>query len=33
MLKIPGVTGLFSHIDRNTLKKVGEPTPNPLAGG
>jgi hypothetical protein len=33
MLKIPGVTGLFSHIDRNTLTKVGDPIPNPLARG
>jgi len=23
----------FHHTDRNTLKKIGEPTPNPLAQG
>lgn len=28
---IPGVVDPFHHIDRNTLTKIGEPTPNPLA--
>jgi hypothetical protein len=28
---IPGVADPFHHTDRNTLKKIGEPTPNPLA--
>jgi hypothetical protein len=23
--------GLVDHVDRNTLKRIGEPTPNPLA--
>ena len=31
LLQIPGVNGLFSHTDRNTLTRVGAPTPNPLA--
>jgi len=31
MLAVRGQDGLFKHRDRNTLKKVGEPTPNPLA--
>jgi hypothetical protein len=22
---------LADHVDRNTLKRIGEPTPNPLA--
>jgi hypothetical protein len=30
-LQIPGVDGLFSHTDRNTLTRVAAPTPNPLA--
>ena len=30
-LQIPGRDDLFSHIDRNTLTRVGEPEPNPLA--
>jgi hypothetical protein len=33
VLQIPGRDTPFSHIDRNTLVKVGEPTPNPLARG
>jgi hypothetical protein len=33
LLDIPGRDGPFSHIDRNTLVRVGPPTPNPLAGG
>ena len=31
MLKIRGQDELFHHTDRNTLTKIGEPTPNPLA--
>lgn len=31
MLAIRGQTELFRHRDRNTLVKVAEPTPNPLA--
>ena len=31
VLEIPGADQPFSHIDRNTLAKVGEATPNPLA--
>lgn len=31
MLKVHGRTELFQHRDRNTLVKVAEPTPNPLA--
>ena len=31
ILAIRGRDGLFHHRDRNTLTKVGEPTPNPLA--
>jgi hypothetical protein len=30
-LEIPGVDGLFSHTDRNTLTRIAAPTPNPLA--
>lgn len=30
-LQIPDRDELFSHIDRNTLSKIGEPVPNPLA--
>ena len=30
-LRIPGRTEIFRHIDRNTLTRVGVPTPNPLA--
>jgi hypothetical protein len=28
---IPGLVDPFHHTDRNTLTKIGEPTPNPLA--
>jgi hypothetical protein len=28
---IPGAKDPFHHTDRNRLKKIGEPTPNPLA--
>ncbi len=31
MLQVRGRTAPFRHVDRNTLAKVGEPTPNPLA--
>jgi len=31
ILKIHGQDELFHHKDRNTLSKIGEPTPNPLA--
>ncbi|MEY4767129.1 MAG: hypothetical protein RI907_3802 [Pseudomonadota bacterium] len=31
VLQIQGQTELFHHRDRNTLTKVAEPTPNPLA--
>lgn len=31
VLKIRGKPDLFHHTDRNTLTKVAEPTPNPLA--
>jgi len=31
VLIIPGRTEPFHHTDRNTLRKIGEPTPNPLA--
>ena len=31
VLMIPGHEGPFHHTDRNTLKKIGDPTPNPQA--
>jgi hypothetical protein len=31
ILVIPGVDQPFEHTDRNTLSKIGEPSPNPLA--
>lgn len=31
VLIIPGQTEPFHHTDRNTLRKTGEPTPNPTA--
>jgi hypothetical protein len=31
MMQIPGREGLVDHVDRNTLRRIGEPTPNPLA--
>lgn len=31
VLQIKGKTELFHHTDRNTLTKIAEPTPNPLA--
>jgi len=30
-LRLPDRQGLVDHVDRNTLRRVGEPTPNPLA--
>jgi hypothetical protein len=30
VLKIAGRDDLFHHTDKNTLKKIGEPTPNPV---
>src|SRR5579862_4484166 len=34
-MRVPGRDGLVDHVDRNTLTKVADPTPNPiaLAGG
>jgi hypothetical protein len=31
VLQIPGRSEVFRHTDRNTLTKVGDPVPNPLA--
>jgi len=31
VLQILGRPEPFHHVDRNTLSKIGEPTPNPLA--
>jgi hypothetical protein len=31
LLEIPGAEKPFSHVDHNTLSRVGEATPNPLA--
>ena len=33
VMMIPGLAAPFHHTDRNTLTKIGEPTPNPLATG
>jgi len=30
-LRIPGREGLVDHVDRNTLRRIADPTPNPLA--
>jgi hypothetical protein len=30
-MRIPDRRGLVDHVDRNTLKRIGDPTPNPLA--
>jgi hypothetical protein len=30
-MRIPDREGLVDHVDRNTLKRIGEPIPNPLA--
>jgi hypothetical protein len=32
MLRVPGRAELVDHVDRNTLRRIAEPTPNPLAG-
>jgi hypothetical protein len=31
ILMLPGAVDPFHHTDRNTLKKIADPTPNPLA--
>jgi hypothetical protein len=31
VLIVPGLAEPFNHTDRNTLRKIGEPTPNPTA--
>jgi hypothetical protein len=31
-MRIPDREGLVDHVDRNTLRRIGEPLPNPLAG-
>ncbi len=31
LLTIPGLTEPFHHTDRNRLRKIAEPTPNPMA--
>jgi hypothetical protein len=31
LLEVRGVEGLFHHTDRNTLTRVAEPVPNPMA--
>ena len=33
VMTIPGYKEPFHHTDRNTLSRVAEPTPNPLARG
>ena len=33
VLMIRGRAEPFHHTDRNTLTRIGEPTPNPLARG
>ena len=30
-MRIPDRQDLVDHVDRNTLKRIGEPMPNPLA--
>ena len=30
-MSIPDRTGLVDHVDRNTLTRIGDPTPNPVA--
>jgi hypothetical protein len=32
-LRIPDREGVIDHVDRNTLVRIGDPTPNPLARG
>jgi hypothetical protein len=31
MLQLPDRDAPVEHIDRNTLTRIGDPTPNPLA--
>jgi hypothetical protein len=31
VMRIPDREGLVDHVDRNTLRRIGEPLPNPLA--
>jgi len=31
VLRVPGRAELVDHVDRNTLRRIGAPTPNPLA--
>jgi len=33
LLQIPGRADPFRHTDRNTLRRIAPPTPNPTAGG
>jgi hypothetical protein len=33
MMRVAGRDDLVDHVDRNTLRKVGDPQPNPLAAG
>ena len=33
LLQIPGRAEPFRHTDRNTLRRIAPPTPNPTAGG
>jgi hypothetical protein len=30
-MRVPGREGLVDHVDRNTLRRIGDPVPNPLA--
>jgi hypothetical protein len=30
-MRVPGRDGLVDHVDRNTLSRIGDPIPNPLA--
>ncbi|MBV8237067.1 MAG: FABP family protein, partial [Acidimicrobiia bacterium] len=32
-MRVRGRDGLVDHVDRNTLKRVSAPIPNPLASG
>jgi hypothetical protein len=32
-MRVPQRAGLVDHVDRNTLKRISSPTPNPLAVG
>ena len=32
-MRIPDREALVDHVDRNTLKRIGEPVPNPIAAG